>query len=193
MELISKDGCMEISMVAEAAWSWNYILQKGFFLDGVSGTSVRRFLHEALGFDDDYIDSTVRTIFLNNSPVDDLDDTYIKDGDRMALGSAMPGLVGIVMGRDNFYKSFRSGIAVKDHSRSDAAPARLSMKVFSTLAVESGRGLLARGILVDAVQLAGFLREKKGQFLEGDGLDADDFIARLDGLSGQVPVRVTFA
>jgi hypothetical protein len=193
MELISKDGCMEITMVAEAAWSWNYVLQKGFFLDGVSGTSVRRFLHEALGFDDDFIESTVRTIFLNNSPVDDLDDTFIKDGDRMALGSAMPGLVGIVMGRDNFYKSFRSGIAVKDHSRSEAAPARLSMKVFSTLAVESGRGLLARGILVDAGLLAGFLREKKGLFLKGDGLEADEFLTRLDTLSGPVSVRVTFS
>ncbi|XXJ20022.1 hypothetical protein ACR42D_10840 [Desulfovibrio caledoniensis] len=184
---------MEITMVAEAAWSWNYVLQKGFFLDGVSGTSVRRFLHEALGFDDDFIESTVRTIFLNNSPVDDLDDTFIKDGDRMALGSAMPGLVGIVMGRDNFYKSFRSGIAVKDHSRSEAAPARLSMKVFSTLAVESGRGLLARGILVDAGLLAGFLREKKGLFLKGDGLEADEFLTRLDTLSGPVSVRVTFS
>ncbi|HKI82544.1 MAG TPA: hypothetical protein VKA04_12920, partial [Pseudodesulfovibrio sp.] len=128
-----------------------------------------------------------------NSPVDNLDETYIKDGDRMALGSAMPGLVGIVMGRDNFYKSFRSGIAVKDHTKSDAGPARVSMKVFSTLAVESGRGLLGRGILVDAALLAGFLREKKALFVEGDGLDADGFFAKLDGLSGFLPVRVTFA
>lgn len=193
MELISKDGCMEISMIAEAAWGWNYILQKGFALDGVSGTSVREFLHEGLGFDDGFIDSTVRTIFLNNSPVDDLDHTYIKNGDRMALGSAMPGLVGIVMGRDNFYKSFRSGIEVKDHSRVDAAPARLAMKVFSTLAVESGRGLLARGILVDAAVLAEFLRGKKAQIVEAGGLDADGFLARLDSLSGDVAIRVTFA
>jgi hypothetical protein len=153
---------------------------------------VRRFLHEALGFDDDFIESTVRTIFLNNSPVDDLDDTFIKDGDRMALGSAMPGLVGIVMGRDNFYKSFRSGIEVKDHSRADAAPARIAVKIFSTLAVESGRRVLARGILVDAALLARFLREKKAQLVGGDGLDAEGVLARLDGLSGDVPVRVTF-
>jgi hypothetical protein len=184
---------MEISMVAEAVWSWNYILQKGFFLDGVSGTSVRLFLHEALGFDDGFIESTVRTIFLNNSPVDDLDGTYIKDGDRMALGSAMPGLVGIVMGRDNFYKSFRSGIAVKDHSRSDAAPARLSVKVFSTLAVESGRGLLERGIMVDAALLAVFLREKKAQLLGGDGLAPETFLGRIGEQSGPLPIRVTFA
>jgi hypothetical protein len=67
------------------------------------------------------------------------------------------------------------------------------MKVFSTLAVESGRGLLARGILVDAAELAGFLRGRKEQILEGDGLDADGFLARLDGLSGDVSIRVTFA
>jgi len=192
MELISKDGRMEISMPAAAASEWNYLLQKGFALDGVSGTSVRRFLHDALGFEDEFIDSEVRTIFLNNSPVDDLDTTFVKDGDRMALGSAMPGLVGIVMGRDNFYKSFRSGIEVKDHSRADAAPARLTMKVFSTLAVESGRGLLTRGILVDAAVLADFLREKKSRIVKADGLDADGFLARLKSLEGYVPIRVNF-
>ncbi|WP_148266934.1 hypothetical protein [Pseudodesulfovibrio mercurii] len=180
-------------MVAEAAWGWNYILQKGFALDGVSGTSVRGFLHDALGFDDGFIDSTVRTIFLNNSPVDDLDRTYIKDGDRMGLGSAMPGLVGIVMGRDNFYKSFRSGIEIKDHSRAQASPARVSMKVFSTLAAETGRGLLARGILVDAGVLAEFLRDRKAQILSADGLDAEGFLARLETMTGDVSIRVIFA
>lgn len=184
---------MEIAMVAEAAWGWNYILQKGFALDGVSGVSVRRFLHDSLGFDDEFIDSSVRTIFLNNSPVDDLDRTYIKDGDRMALGSAMPGVVGIVMGRDNFYKSFRSGIEIKDHSRAKAAPARLGMKIFSTLAVETGRGLLARGILVDAGVLADFLRDKEPEILEVDGRDAGEFLERLEDMTGYVPIRVIFA
>lgn len=192
MELINKDGCMEIAMVAGAAASWYYILQKGFALDGVAGTSVRRFLHDALGFDDGFIDSTVRTIFLNNSPLDDLDRTYIKDGDRLALGSAMPGLVGIVMGRDNLYKSFRSEIEVKDHSRAKAAPARVGMKIFSTLAVETGRGLLARGILVDAGLLADFLRDKEPEILEVNGEDADGFLKRLGSATGYVFIRVTF-
>ena len=193
MELNSKDGWMEIRMAGEAVPSWNYLLQKGFFLTAVSGMSVREFLHEGLGFDDVFIETTVRTIFLNNSPVDDLDDTFVKDGDRMALGSAMPGLVGIVMGRDNFYKSFRSGIAVKDHSKVNAAPARLSVKVFSTLAVETGRDILGRGLLVDAAELAAFLRDKKAVILKGDGLDAEAFLARLETLDGDVPVRVEFA
>jgi hypothetical protein len=193
VNLSGKNDYMEISMSAEAVSAWNYLLQKGFALETISGSSVRNFLRSALGFDDEFIDGTVRTIFLNNSPVDDLDDTFVKDGDRLALGGAMPGLVGIVMGRDNFYKSFRSGISVKDHVPAQAAPARLSVKVFSTLAVESGRNILGRGILVDAAVLAEFLDGKRGQIVEAGGMSADDFIAGLAGKTGDVAVRISFS
>lgn len=183
---------MVISMSVASVSGWNYLLQKGFYLEGVAGSSVREFLHDALGFADGFIDTTVRTIFLNNSPVDDLDATYVKDGDKLALGSAMPGLVGIVMGRDNFYKSFRSGISVKEEGRAAAAPARLSVKVFSTLAVEIGRNLLERGIWVNAADLTAFLRGKKTQILEAPGASADDFLGRLETLAGEVPIRLRF-
>lgn len=188
----SNTGPLLISMNETAVSGWNYLLQKGFFLEGEAGMSVRAFLREALGFSDDYIDGTVRTVFLNNSPVDDIDDTYIKDGDRMALGSAMPGLVGIVMGRDNFYKSFRSGIAVKEAARADSSPAMLSVKVFATLAVESGRSILERGILADPVILAEFLGGKKDQIVEADGADAETFLRRLETMPGKVAVKLAF-
>lgn len=188
----SKTGPLLISMIETSVSGWNYLLQKGFYLEGVAGMSVRMFLRQALGFEDDYIDGTVRTVFLNNSPVDDIDATYIKDGDRMALGSAMPGLVGIVMGRDNFYKSFRSGIEVKEEGRADSSPAVLSVKVFATLAVESGRAILERGILADPATLAEFLRGKKEQIREADGGDADTFIDRLETMTGKVAVRLVF-
>lgn len=188
----SNTGPLLITMIETAVSGWNYFLQKGFFLEGVSGMSVRMFLREAVGFEDRYIDETVRTVFLNNSPVDDIDATYIKDGDRMALGSAMPGLVGIVMGRDNFYKSFRSGIAVKEATRADSSPALLSVKVFATLAVESGRAILERGIVADPALLASFLSDKRDLIREADGEDADTFIGRLEGMTGKVAFRVIF-
>lgn len=190
----NKVESLKIVMSGEAVPAWNYLLQKGFALTGVSGMSVRKFLHEILKFDDAFIDSTVRTVFLNFSPVDDLDATFIKEGDRMALGSAMPGLVGIVMGRDNPYKSFRSDIdAKKDASTASQTPVTLSVKVFSTLAVETGRQILERGILVDAASLASFLEGKKEFIGEADGGTANAFIAKIGAMSGNVPIRVEFS
>ncbi|MCJ2164061.1 MULTISPECIES: hypothetical protein [unclassified Pseudodesulfovibrio] len=184
---------LRIAMVEDAVAGWNYLLQKGFALEAVSGMSMRLFLREILGFDDNYIDTTVRTIFLNNSPVDDLETAKINDGDRIALGSAMPGLVGIVMGRNNPYKSFRSDISVREGSFSiNEVPAIVSVKIFSTLAVESGRDLLRRGILVDANMLASFLIDKKAQIVEADEVDADTILAKLEAMSGNIPISVEF-
>jgi hypothetical protein len=184
---------LRIAMVEGAVAGWNYLLQKGFALEAVSGMSMRLFLRDILGFDDNYIDATVRTIFLNNSPVDDLDAINIHDGDRIALGSAMPGLVGIVMGRNNPYKSFRSDISVRKGSLSiDQVPIVVSVKIFSTLAVESGRDILKRGILVDANMLATFLADKKSQIVEAEGVGADTLLAKLATMSGNIPICVNF-
>ena len=181
---------IEILMDQAAVSDWNYLLQKGFALTGLAGMSVREFLHEKLEFDDAFIESEVRTVFLNFSPVDNLDETHIKEGDRMALGSAMPGLVGIVMGRDNFYKSFRSGIAAKEDTASASkTPVTLSVKVFSTLAVASGRDILRRGILIDPAILARFLTDRKASIR---GADSADLIRSVEGMSGLVPIRVEF-
>jgi len=184
---------MSLVMQADCARSWYYPLQRGVCMDGMSGMSVREFLHEVLRFDDAYIEGTVRTIFLNNSPVDNIDETHLKDGDRMALGSAMPGLVGIVMGRDNPFKSFRSDISAKDGGQAaDRRPITVSVKLFSTLAVESGAAILKRGVSVDARLLADFLADKTDSIIEIDGMDGEAFVASLRERDGNVPVCVEF-
>ncbi len=104
--MIADEG-LTLVMHSDARLGFNTLLQRGVYLTGRGGLTVRGFLHEVVGYDDVCIEGEVRTIFLNFSPMDGLDETYIKDGDRLALGSAMPGLVGICMGRDNPYKSFQ--------------------------------------------------------------------------------------
>lgn len=142
------DKAVIVTMDRQSRTAWNTFLQKGFYLEGCAGMTVREFLRESVGYDDCLIDETVRTVFLNSSPVDDIDGAHVKDGDVMALGSAMPGLVGICMGRDNPYKSFRSGIACAgDESSRSSEPIRVRVKVFSTLAVETGEALLKRGVM----------------------------------------------
>jgi len=161
---------LKIRMKSQSKIAWNSLLQKGFFLEGMGGMTIRQFLIESLGYDNCLIDDSVRTIFLNSSPVDDIDGATIKDNDRIALGSAMPGLVGICMGRDNPYKEFRSDIACKGNGNEidTAQVVRLFVKIFSTLAVDTGEDVLKRGIQVDAHILAD-LFEQQSEHLVDDG------------------------
>lgn len=174
---------LTILMTSESRTAWNTLLQKGFYVYGKSGVSVRQFLMETMHYDDCFIDEVVRTVFLNNSPVDNIDTAQVKDGDKMALGSAMPGLVGICMGRDNPYKSFRSGISIDGEEGGGEAEAeiRVSMKVFSNLAVDTGADILSRGIEVEAGKVAD-LFSYKGDCIVDDGgfaalsADRDDLV-----------------
>nr|WP_321257466.1 hypothetical protein [uncultured Pseudodesulfovibrio sp.] len=184
---------MTIKMMSGAASGWNFLLQKGFFLQGKSGMSVRNLLHDVLGYEDDFIEQKVRTIFRNNRPVDDIDNVFIKDRDRFALGGAMPGIVGIVMGRDNPYKSFRSEIsAQKEVKAIRAVPITVSMKIFSTLAVETGIDILGRGILVAPSVLVDFLGEKKDMITEADSKNGNEFIESIRTMKDKVGIRVIF-
>ncbi len=184
---------LNVRMKAEARSSWNFLLQKGFFLLGVSGMTVREFLREAVGYDDCLIDETVRTIFLNSSPVDDIDTTHVKDGDRMALGSAMPGLVGICMGRDNPYKEFRSDIAsVADNAKRGNDPVRLFIKIFSTLAVDTGTGVLSRGIEMDAGLLVEYFEKDLSRVLAVEDVAAESLLDFLKEQAGEVLIKVNF-
>ncbi|WP_229593702.1 hypothetical protein [Pseudodesulfovibrio sediminis] len=178
-------------MNKDALSAWYYVLQKGFALQGYSGMSVRNFFLHVLQYEEGFIEESVRTIFLNNSPVDDIDSVFLKEGDRMALGSAMPGLVGIVMGRDNPFKSFRSDISVHD-AQADGAdiPITISMKIFSTLAVETGRALLERGLDVDAEILAAFLHENKQHINSVNNMSGQEFVDKLRAMNGFVRIKV---
>jgi hypothetical protein len=185
---------VHLRMKREGRMAWNFLLQKGFFLAGRSGMTVCEFLVESVGYDRSVIDEQVRTIFLNSRPVDDIDNAHLHEGARLALGSAMPGLVGICMGRDNPYKSFRSGIAAgEDSSRPDEREViRVFVKVFSTLAVDTGDGILGRGIMLDAGVLREFLERNAANLIAGQGVSVQAFLADFEEVSGDVMVRVEF-
>lgn len=175
---MSNAKCLTIRMAAASRTAWNFLLQKGFYLTSNSGMTIRQFLVETVGYENCFIDETVRTVFLNSSPVDDIDAAHVKDGDRIALGSAMPGLVGICMGRDNPYKSFRSDIACEgeDGTGSGVESIRVFVKVFSTLAVETGEAILRQGIEARVVDLAKLFEEQADLLIDGDieGLPTTD-------------------
>lgn len=160
---------LTIRMKKNSRTAWNTLLQRGFHLQGPAGKTVREFLISVFEYNDCFIDETVRTVFLNSSPVDDINTAHVKEGDRLALGSAMPGLVGICMGRDNPYKDFRSGIACQADEVDDSSgeSIRVFAKIFSSLAVETGEDILRRGIEVDASHLADLLEEHSAHLVDG--------------------------
>lgn len=185
---------LRVRMRPQGRLAWNFLLQKGFYLTGRAGMTVREFMAAAVGYDDGTIEGEVRTIFLNSRPVDDIDGPHVRDGDRLALGSAMPGLIGICMGRDNPYKGFRSDISAKaDASEADPREIiRVFVKIFSTLAVDTGEAVLARGIRLDAAELAEFLDRQQAHLLPADGAPAEVQLAALRHLTGEVVVSVEF-
>lgn len=178
--------CLSLQMKSESRSAWNYILQKGFWIVGPACSSVRDFIKKTLGYDDDILDKQVRTIFLNNSPVDSIDGVYVEEGAKLALGGAMPGLVGIVMGRDNPYKEFRSGISCKETegAAKGAQQVRVFLKIFSTLAVDTGTDILTKGIELKSETLKDFLEKQKAYLLNPEVLTS------LDS-TNDAPVRFT--
>ncbi len=84
---MNNNAGLNLKMKSESRTAWNTLLQKGFYLIGQSGMTVRQFMIEIVGYTDSQIEEEVRTVFLNFSPVDDIDTAYVKNDDRLAMGS----------------------------------------------------------------------------------------------------------
>jgi hypothetical protein len=173
------------SPVMEAALS---LLQAGAGLRCRVGLSARVFMREVLGLDDAYIEGTVSTVFLDSEPVDDIDAAMVRDGSRLALSAAMPGLVGAVMRRNSPYASFREGIS---HGREAASPTDAAgeegfviVKLFNSVMRDRGPALLARGVLAPGAAAAELARSAglpPPAAAEGDDLVELRVLSRIGG------------
>jgi hypothetical protein len=144
------------------------LLQAGFFLRARVGVSVGVFLREQLGLSDRYVEERVSTVFLDGKPVDDLGAAILEEGSRLALSSAMPGLVGATMRRKGFYASLRGTIT---HHAEGQAPVvkegTVFLKLFNLVMSDIGPDLLARGILLPSRDLSEFFKAQGDLLLEG--------------------------
>ena len=130
------------------------LLQKGVTVPVQVGCSLRSLLCDQFGIPADYVTERITTIFFDNRPVDDLDHAIVRDGSRITLSAAMPGLVGATMRRGGFYAAFRQGIS---HGMDMDGAARYSgtvrVKLFNLLLAELGPLVLARGVIVGQDEL----------------------------------------
>jgi hypothetical protein len=135
-------------------------LQGGFFVRDVKvGCSVSTFLTRQLGISPEYIRDHISTVFLDGKPVDDLDSATIRNKSRLALSSALPGLVGATMRQGSVFASFRSSITYRESGLRAGGEGVVHLKLFNVVMKDLGPSLLTKGILVDACELKNFMKE----------------------------------
>jgi hypothetical protein len=138
------------------------LLQDGFYLPDIpSGTSVREFLTRMLGLPAEYIRDRIQSLFLNGRPVDDYDKARVHDGSRLALSSALPGLVGATLRQGGLLASFRNTITYQETAAAGGGSSLIHVKLFNLIMDEMGPILLQKGVLVKASALRNFLEENQ--------------------------------
>jgi hypothetical protein len=143
------------------------LMQKGCFVKIRTGCSLSDLLCDQFGISPDYIKNDIKVIFLDYSPVDDLDAAVIKDGAILALSAAMPGLVGAAMRRDGL-SWMRSSITYQEHeNKHEKEEGVLHVKLFNQVMADLGESFLKRGVYVKSEFLADFLGRFAGDFWQG--------------------------
>ncbi|MGO9014251.1 MAG: hypothetical protein ACLQF0_04655 [Dissulfurispiraceae bacterium] len=141
-----------------------FLLQQGVMLRTRIGCSILVFLREEIGAGQGTIDK-IQSIFLDGSPVDDLNAATIKDGSVLALSAAMPGLVGATLRRGGLLSSFRNTITYhEDSAHCASGEGFIQIKLFNLMMDELGPGLLKRGVYVRSSSLMTFLGEQSQDF-----------------------------
>lgn len=158
------------------------VLLKTFCL----GQSVRAFLTRQLGVPHDYIRQRISTVFLDGMPVDDLNAAMLNHGSRLALSSAMPGLVGATMRQGSPLAVLRDTITHIHSEPHERGEGFIRLKLFNLLMSEIGPLVLRKGIFAQAGALWVFLHEhpsvmsgcRRIQF-NGKAVASDDCMAEI--------------
>jgi hypothetical protein len=130
------------------------LLRNGFSADLTVGCGLEHLLCNQLDIAPDYLYSRVQTVFLNNSPLDDLASTIVPNGAVISLSAAMPGLNGAMMRRGGLLAGLRSSIShTLDETGFQPFAGRITLKLFNLVAKELGPHFLARGIVVNSKDL----------------------------------------
>ena len=175
------------------------LLQQGVKIRRRVGCSVEVFLREEIGADKVTIEK-IQSIMLDGKPVDDIGSALLHDGSILALSAAMPGLVGATLRRGGAYSSLRSAVTYHETGNTGrGGEGWVGIKVFNLLMAELGPGLLRRGVLVNAVELFGYIAERSQELRQGctitlDGKPID--VALLEGrteLAGTDRIMLTVA
>ena len=164
------------------------VLQKGFLKITVAGSSVRNFLHDQCGIENQYIDERITTRLLDFKPVDNIDTAHLPEGSTLALSGSMPGLVGAVLRAGSFYSSFRESIShTGDTSFNKNTKCFVKVKLFNVILKELGPLFLKKGIIITNQELWELVNSEDNIFLKNDGtISKNSFFKSIRKIFGTV-------
>jgi len=160
--------------------------------------SVNCWLTRELGLDPEYVAREIGAAFLDGRPLDDFDTAELRPGAILALGAAVPGLVGISLNRGSPLACFRHDISQATTGTGMAAgqgsAGMVRLKLFNFPARALAAGLVSRGVVVTAgvlsqwsAQNAEELRASGVRFLRGER-ELDVFDAAAQGIGEEEQV-----
>lgn len=173
-------------------------LQQGFMVEANTGCDIKTLLCDQLGLNPEYLEKRIQTIFLDGSPVDDVNTAMIKHGSTLALSAAMPGLLGATLRKGSYYATMRSQISYGETAR--PTPTRegiVILKFFNLLIRELGPIFLKKGVWIKGKDLEDFFRRQSDRFwskckearVDGERIDLER-LADLDWTEKQVFLQV---
>lgn len=148
---------------------WAPLFVTGVLLPLPRPMSVAAWLVGELGLKPDYVAGEIGAAFLDGRPLDDFDAATLHPGATLAVGAAVPGLVGISLNRGSPLACFRHDIsqATAERASSEQGAGEVRLKLFNFPARALGAGLAARGAGVAAAQLAQWCAENAGALAAG--------------------------
>lgn len=184
----------------EALLALTPILREGVGIGLRPGLSLRQTMVQDLGFCPECVEERVQTVFLDGSPVDDIDADSAVAGCTLALAGSLPGVAGIAMRRGSPVGVFREGIAHDiTHNITHAPPhdeasrsatvelLPVTLKLFNSVALECMAAVLEQGVSMRAGRLAELLEADPDALaqasfrLDGQALDRAGLLAALAG------------
>ena len=167
---------LSVQLPEEAVTGFASLLQHGILFPVKHPVAILPFLLTLPGFNADYIEKSVQTIFIDGVAADTLE-RNLTAGSTLALSAAMPGLAGAIFRRQGVHGSLRSQPAAQPPSDSTTA-GFITLKLFNRIAADRAGDLLAHGILLTGKALHAFAARQKHLFqppvkIKLDGRDLD--------------------
>lgn len=158
---------LDLTWDKEGLPSFFPLLQQGVLVRANLGVSVRKILCDQLGVSSKYVDERINTIFLNGSPVDDVDTAVVAEGSTLGLSAALPGFVGAALRKGGFYSRMRMEITHSGTERPrEVAEGFFVLKLYNMVLHELGPFFLDAGFWMRADDLVGFLSARPERFWE---------------------------
>ena len=146
-QIYAEDARLIITVPESILPKFFSLIQSGFIVKAVTDVSIKSFLCHQMGLPEDYFEERIQTLFLDSKPVDDVETACIKDGSRLALSAAMPGVAGALFRKGGRYSTMRKGISYNSQDViSDEKSGWVTIKLFNLVLKELGPFFLSKGV-----------------------------------------------